>query len=84
MGKVNQRTAVRLKLLSSNRWIGSGAAVIGVGGLFAISWRIYVIQAKLPFWSWPGILGVAVMGVGLVMIITGFFLREDEGRPAPS
>lgn len=74
-GKVNQR---------SDRWFEIGVTIIVVSGLLTISWRIYTV-GKVPFWSaWPGILGVAVVGVGLIMMMVGIGLREDGGRPGPS
>ena len=48
---------------------------IVVSGLLTISWRVYT-AGKTPFWSaWPGILGVAVVGVGFIMITVGAALR---------
>ena len=61
-GKVSQR---------SDRWIERGVTVIVVSGLLTISWRVYTI-GKVPFWSaWPGILGVAIVGGGLIMMVVG-------------
>ena len=71
IGKVNQR---------SDQWIEGGITTIVVSGLLTISWRVYT-AGKIPFWSaWPGILGVAVVVVGLIMMVVGFALREDGGR----
>jgi hypothetical protein len=68
-GKVNNRR--------SDQWIEGGATTIVVSGLLTISWRVYT-AGKIPFWSaWPGILGVAVVGVGLIMLVVGVALRED-------
>jgi len=65
-------------MLSSGRWTALGSAILGVGALLAISWLIYAIQGKTSFWSWPGIVGVAVAGVGLVILVVGFFIPDDE------
>jgi hypothetical protein len=74
-GKVNQRSA---------QWIEGGVTTIVVSGLLTISWRVYTV-GKIPFWSaWPGILGVAVVGVGLIMLVVGAALRENEERPESS
>jgi len=65
-------------------WIENGLTIIGVSGLLTISWRVYTV-GKIPFWSaWPGILGVAVVVVGLIIMAVGFGLREDGGRPGQS
>jgi 4-amino-4-deoxy-L-arabinose transferase-like glycosyltransferase len=65
-------------MLSSGRWTALGSAILGVGALLAISWLIYAIQSKASFWSWPGIVGVAVAGVGFVILVVGFVIPDDE------
>jgi hypothetical protein len=65
-------------MLSSGRWTALGSAILGVGALLATSWLIYAIQSKASFWSWPGIVGVAVAGVGLVILVVGFVIPDDE------
>jgi len=67
-GNVNQR---------SDQWIEGGVTTIVVSGLLTISWRVYT-AGKIPFWSaWPGILGVAVVCAGLILVMVGVALRED-------
>lgn len=74
-GKINQR---------SDQWIEGGVTTIVVSGLLTISWRVYT-AGKIPFWSaWPGILGVAVVCVGLILVMVGVALRDDGERPGPS
>jgi hypothetical protein len=73
-GKSNQR---------SDQWIEAGVTTIVVSGLLTISWRVYT-AGKIPFWSaWPGILGVAVVAAGLILVMVGVALRDDGGRPGP-
>jgi len=75
-GKVNDQR--------SDQWFVGGFTTILVSGLLTISWRVYT-AGKIPFWSaWPGILGVAVLGVGFIMIVVGAALREEGRRPGPS
>ena len=75
-GKVNDQR--------SDQWFVGGFTTILVSGLLTISWRVYTV-GKIPFWSaWPGILGVAVVGVGFIMIAVGTALRADGRRPGPS
>lgn len=69
-------------MLTSGRWLALGGAILGVGALLAVSWLIYAIQSKTSFWSWPGILGVAVAGVGLVALAVGFVMPDEKGNQA--
>lgn len=59
----------------------SGITTVLVSGLLTISWRVYT-AGKVPFWSaWPGILGVAVVGAGFIMMAIGYGLDPDrDGR----
>jgi hypothetical protein len=80
MAKANTAGKVNLK---SDRWFVGGITAIIVSGLLTISWRVYTV-GKIPFWSaWPGILGVAVVGAGFIMIAVGARLDQagkDPGR----
>jgi hypothetical protein len=72
VGRVNPR---------SDRWFVGGITTIIVSGLLTISWRVYTV-GKIPFWSaWPGILGVAVVGAGFIMIAVG--ARLDQAGKGP-
>ena len=65
----------------SDHWLVSGVTAIVVSGLVTISWRIYT-AGKIPFWSaWPGILGVAVVGAGVIMITVAIALEQANGGP---
>lgn len=81
--KTSKEAMARSKLLTSSRWLLTGAPILCVGGPLAVSWLIYVDQAKESYFSWPGILGLALGVIGLIMVVTGFFLREarDDGTP---
>lgn len=66
----------------SDLWFANGGTILFVSGLLTICWRIYT-AGKIPFWSaWPGILGVAVVGAGVIVMAVGLSLR-DEGQPGP-
>jgi hypothetical protein len=67
--------------LRSDHWFVGGITTIIVSGLLTISWRVYTV-GKIPFWSaWPGILGVAVVGAGFIMIAVG--ARLDQAGKGP-
>lgn len=66
--------------MSAGRWLMIGSAALGVGVLQAIGWLIYAIQSKTNFWPWPGVTGVAIAGIGLVALVLGFVIPEDEKR----
>lgn len=73
--KVSQRSV---------QWVEGGVTTIAVSALLTISWRAYTV-GKIPFWSaWPGILGVAVVGAGLIMLVVGAALRDSEEQRGPS
>jgi len=79
-----EKTQGKVNSQRSDQWFVGGFTTILVSGLLTISWRVYT-AGKIPFWSaWPGILGVAVVGVGFIMITVGAALREDGRRPGPS
>lgn len=69
-------------MLSSSRWMTLGGAVLGLGALLLVSWLIYGIQSKTSFWYWPGILGVTLTAIGLVVLIVGFVLPDAENEDA--
>ena len=69
-------------MMSSGRWLAVGSAILGVGALLAVSWLIDAFQSKTSFWSWPGIAGMVVAGVGFVALIIGFVMPKDEERAA--
>ena len=78
MAKANTAGKVNLR---SDRWFMGGITTIIVSGLLTISWRVYTV-GKIPFWSaWPGILGVAVVGAGFIMIAVG--ARLDQAGKGP-
>jgi hypothetical protein len=79
---VEEKTTGKV-IRSSGQWIEGGATTIAVSALLTISWRAYT-AGKIPFWSaWPGILGIAVVGVGLAMLVVGAALRDKEEGPRP-
>ena len=62
----------------SDQWVETGVTTDVVRGLLTISWRVYTYRREDTFWSaWPGILWVAVVFVGLILVMVGVALRDD-------
>ena len=77
----NEKTTGKI-YTRSDLWFANGGTILFVSGLLTICWRVYT-AGKIPFWSaWPGILGVAVVGAGVIGMAIGLSLR-DEGQPGP-
>jgi hypothetical protein len=68
---------------SPDRWLTVGGIIFGAGALWVISWLIYEYQSKTNFWSWPGIVGVAMAAVGFVALVGAFVMPKDQ-EPAPA
>lgn len=64
--------------MSSSRWLAVGSAVLGVGALLAISWLVYAWQSHVSFWAWPGTVGVVIGGSGVLMLVAGLIIPDDE------
>lgn len=64
--------------MSSARWLAAGGAVLGVGALLAVSWLVYATQSHGTFWSWPGVCGTVLSGVGFIMLSVGFLMPKEE------
>lgn len=63
-----------------------GSAFSGLGGSLTIGYLIYSLQdSSRSFWSWPGILGLAVLCVGVLVLIAGFLAptTSDPVEPRP-
>ncbi len=70
-GKVSQR---------ADRWFVGGVTTLIVSGLLTISWRVYT-AGKIPFGSaWPGILGIAVVCAGMIMMVIGITQGQKGNR----
>jgi hypothetical protein len=54
---------------------------MGLGGLLAVSWLIFVSQENKSYWQWPGILGLVLAGLGAVALAVGFFTQDDNDSP---
>jgi len=66
---------------SSGQWMTLGTAVMGAGVLIWVTWLI-LRPAGQDFWSWIGIVGVAVTVAGAAALIFGF-VKHDEHKDKP-
>ena len=64
--------------MSAGKLLAFGGALIGAGATIVVGWLVYALQSKAGFWSWPGILGVIISGVGFVTLVIGFFMPGDR------
>ena len=65
------------------RWLQVGGALFAAGCTLSVAYLIYVLEADedKTFWSLPGWLGLTVTGIGLIMLLGGFFARSDGATP---
>ncbi|HEY8303845.1 MAG TPA: NACHT domain-containing protein [Solirubrobacteraceae bacterium] len=71
-----------MKRLTADRWLALGTALTGIGGTLTAGYWIYVLQASPAggFWQLPGYLGIAVLTVGFVALLAGFFAPSAGGN----
>ena len=65
----------------SARWLAVGSALFGMGGLLAVGWLIFVRQEHETYWSWPGVAGLVLIGVGLVGLVAGLLVPDRDDGP---
>jgi hypothetical protein len=66
----------------SDLWFANGCTIVFLSALLTISWRACT-AGKIPFWSaWAGILGLALVGAGVIVMVVGLSLR-DADQPGP-
>ena len=65
-----------LRRLTSDRWLAFGAAVAAIAATAIIA--IWQAQPQGGYWQLPGISALAVLGVGVAMMLVGFFKRDSR------
>jgi hypothetical protein len=65
-------------MMSAGRWIAVGGALLGVGAALAIARLAYIWQGGGHFWDLLSTLGVAVAGLGFLIMIVGWVMPKDE------
>jgi hypothetical protein len=65
---------------SDHRWLALGTAATGLGGTAAVAYWIYTLQAASnpSYWNAPGIASLAVLVLGIVLLLVGFFAPNDD------
>jgi hypothetical protein len=65
---------------TADRWLGAGTGFSGVGVAGVVGYGIFVISGShRSFWHWPGYISVVILGVGMVMLVVGFFAPGRGG-----
>lgn len=69
--------------MSNEKLMQLGGALSGLGGAVAVAYWVYTLEAepRQSFWDVPGITGVVVTVIGLVMLLFGFMGREPNSQP---
>jgi hypothetical protein len=70
-------------MMSADRSVQAGAALLGLGGAAVIARLAYVwTSSSSHFWDVWAVLGVIVGGLGLVIMVVGWVMPSKE--PSPS
>jgi len=73
-----------MRRIPGERLVAAGGAIAGLGGAGVVGYYLYVLGAPdREFWRLPGIVSVAVLTVGLLMLAWGL-LRDDQAKPVVS
>jgi hypothetical protein len=68
---------------SHDRWLAFGTCVAGLGGTGAAAYWIYTLEANTAagFWNLPGYACVGLVGLGIVLMVIGFFAPARLSDP---
>ena len=56
-----------------------GSALAGLGGSLTVGYLIYSLQdSSRTFWRWPGLLGLVILLVGVLVLIAGYIAPTKE------
>lgn len=60
-----------------------GGVLSGLGGAVAVAYWVYTLESGggQSFWSLPGIAGLVLTVVGLVVLVAGLMMRDDATQP---
>lgn len=75
-----------MRFPSYDRWLLVGGPVIGAASAvpLVVPWLV-PSSSKLPFWSWPRYVFLAMVVIGTTMLVIGFFMRDGrQADPDPS
>jgi hypothetical protein len=68
-------------MMSADRSVAVGAALLGLGGAAVIARLAYDWAANGHFWSVWTVLGVVIGGLGLVIMVVGWVMPSKESLP---
>ena len=68
-------------MMSADRSVEVGAALLGLGGATVIARLAYVWAASGHFWDVWTVLGVVIGGLGLVIMVVGWVMPSKEPLP---
>lgn len=70
--------------MSNEKLMQLGGALSGLGGTAAVAYWVYTLETEhqQSFWNLPGIAGLIVTIIGLLMLVIGFMGREGASQPA--
>lgn len=69
-------------MMSADRSVQVGAALLGLGSAAVIARLAYVWSASGHFWDVWAVLGVVVGGLGLVIMVVGWVMPSKESSPS--
>ncbi|MBC9954433.1 hypothetical protein ICM05_07195 [Leucobacter sp. cx-42] len=64
----------------SERFFSLGGIVMGLGGTLGVAYYIYSLEAKVSFFSWPGMVALTVTASGLGLLLVGLFKRDPQSN----
>jgi len=66
-----------------DRWLAVGGALTAVGAALGVGYWVYAMQASphVSFWRLPGYIAVALLGLGTVALVVGFFGKGGGSPP---
>jgi glucose uptake protein GlcU len=65
-------------MTGSEKCVAIGTLVSGLGGALLVAYFIYSLESTVSFWTWPGLLAIILTSVGLLIIVVGALIPNNE------